>query len=105
MVTPEMPGKTRRATDIVTYICILIIAAIQFLVGYYDAGKPELWTRLLFLAFVEAGLAVLFFMHLWMESRRLLIAVLVITIFVLLALQYSWPDSFRILDGTPWTTT
>jgi cytochrome c oxidase subunit IV len=105
MVTPETPTKTRRATDVITYICILIVAALQFIVGYYDAGKPELWTRLLFLAFVEAGLAVLFFMHLWMESRRLLIAVLLVMVFVFISLQWSWPDSFRILHNTPWTTT
>jgi cytochrome c oxidase subunit IV len=105
MVTPETPSKTRAATDVITYVCILIVAALQFIVGYYGTENPNLWTRLLFLALVEAALAVLFFMHLWMESRRLLIAVFLVMIFVLISMQWSWPDSFRIRHGTPWTTT
>jgi len=51
---------------------------------------------------VEAGLALLFFMHLWAENRGLLWFVVVFTVFVLLAMQYGWTDSFRLSGGVPW---
>jgi hypothetical protein len=40
-----------------------------------------------------------------MESRRLLFAVILVMVFVLISLQWSWPDSFRILHNKPWSTT
>jgi cytochrome c oxidase subunit IV len=95
---------TRTNTYVITYFCILLIAAIQFVFTYYNADNPELWKRLLLLAIVEGILAVLFFMHLWMESRRLLFAVILVVVFVLISLQWSWPDSFRILRDKPWST-
>jgi heme/copper-type cytochrome/quinol oxidase subunit 4 len=61
-----------------------------------------MFTRMMLLACVEAVLAVLFFMHLWIDSRGLLWFVGVFTIFVLLAMQYGWTDSYRLLDGAPW---
>jgi len=104
MVTPAKP-LSRTNTYVIIYFCILFVAAIQFGFTYYNSGRPELWSRLLFLAFLEAVLAVLFFMHLWMESRRLLFAVVLVMVFVLISLQWSWPDSFRILHNKPWFTT
>jgi cytochrome c oxidase subunit IV len=103
MVTP-VRGLTRTNTYVITYVAILVLAAVQFLFTYYNFGKPELWNRLLFFAIVEAVLALLFFMHLWMESRRLLFAVILVLVFVLISLQWSWPDSFRLLRDNPWTT-
>lgn len=103
MVTPAT-GLTRTNTYVITYFAILIVAGIQFVFTFYNYGSPRLWDRLLFLALIEAVLAVFFFMHLWMESRRLLFAVILVMIFVLISLQWSWPDSFRILRDTPWRT-
>jgi caa(3)-type oxidase subunit IV len=87
---------------IAVYICILIIAALQFLVAYSNIDSGQMFTRMMLLASVEAVLAVLFFMHLWVDSRGLLWFVAVFTIFVLLAMQYGWTDSFRVLNGVPW---
>jgi cytochrome c oxidase subunit IV len=98
-------GLSRTNTYVITYLAILLVAAIQFFFAYYYAGEPGLWNRLLFLAIIEAILAVLFFMHLWMESRRLLFAVILVMVFVFISLQWSWPDSFRILRDKPWSTT
>ncbi len=60
-----------------------------------------MFVRMLILAIVEAALALLFFMHLW-ENRGLLWFVVIFTVFVLLAMQYGWTDSFRLSDGVPW---
>jgi heme/copper-type cytochrome/quinol oxidase subunit 4 len=87
---------------IVVYLCILAIAGLQFVIAYSNIDGSQMFTRMLLLACVEAVLAVLFFMHLWVDSRGLLWFVAVFTIFVLLALQYGWTDSFRLLNGVPW---
>jgi heme/copper-type cytochrome/quinol oxidase subunit 4 len=57
----------------------------------------------LVVACVEAGLAALFFMHLWTEKRGFLLFVAVFTIAVLLGLQYGWTDSYRMVTGAPFS--
>ena len=54
---------------IVIYLCILAIAAAQFVIAYQHVDGAQKFERMLFLALVEAGLAILFFMHLWAERR------------------------------------
>ncbi len=87
---------------IAVYVCILIIAALQFVVAYSNIDGSQMATRMLLLATVEAIIAVLFFMHLWVDSRGLLWFVAVFTLFVIFAMQYGWPDCFRALNGVPW---
>lgn len=102
-----MTTATQQQKDVkkyvITYFCILIIAALQFLIAYFNAGGADLWSQLLFLAIAEAILAILFFMHLWFENRGLLWSIVLVTVFVLITLQYSWTDSFRQLLGAPWS--
>jgi len=52
---------------------------------------------MLSVAVIEAGVAMLFFMHLWSEKRAFMVFVLIFTISVLLAMQYGWTDSFRLV--------
>jgi len=100
----ELAHKTGGNTKyLVTYVCILVIAALQFVVAYSNITPSQMLQRMMILACIEATLAVLFFMHLWMENRGLQWFVGVITIFVLLAMQYGWTDSFRLANGAPWT--
>ncbi len=87
---------------IVVYLCILAIAGLQFVVAYSNIDGSQMFTRMLVLACIEAVLAVLFFMHLWVDSKGLLWFVAVFTIFVLFAMQYGWTDSLRLLNGVPW---
>ena len=84
------------------YICLLVIAALQFVVAYSGAGASQMLAFMLALAVIESGLAAMFFMHLGSEKRSLLAFVGIITTFVLLALQYGWTDSYRLLSGAPW---
>jgi caa(3)-type oxidase subunit IV len=83
------------------YLVILGIAALQFVVAYSSISASQMFTRMMFLAIVEAGLALLFFMHLT-DNHGLLWFVLIFTVFVLLAMQYGWTDSFRLSNGVPW---
>ncbi|HXZ40690.1 MAG TPA: cytochrome C oxidase subunit IV family protein [Terriglobales bacterium] len=88
--------------DLVVYLCILALAAIQFVIAYQNINGDQMFVRMLIVALVEAGLALLFFMHLWSEKRAFMWASGIITVFVLFALQYGWTDSFRISHGVPW---
>src|SRR5580704_8947802 len=81
---------------LVVYICILALAALQFVIAYQNITAAQMFRRMLSVAVVEAGVAVMFFMHLWSEKRGFLLFVVVFTIFVLLAMQFGWTDSFRL---------
>ena len=113
MVTPpdvqkhEPPAKYTDPVGryLVVYGCILILAALQFVIAYTHVDAEHMFARMLFIAIAEGGLAVLFFMHLWAEKRGFLLFVLVITGFVTLAMQYGWTDSFRMEHGAPYTQT
>jgi caa(3)-type oxidase subunit IV len=101
MATAEQHGSNT-TKYLIIYICILAIAGLQFVIAYSNIDGSQMFTRMMLLACVEAVLAVLFFMHLWVDSRGLLWFVAVSTIFVLFALQYGWTDSYRLLNGVPW---
>ena len=101
MATVEAHKNTGMGKDLIVYFCLLALAAIQFFIAYQNISPTQMFERMLCVAVIEAGLALLFFMHL-SENRGLLWFVAIFTIFVLLALQYGWTDSFRLSDGVPW---
>jgi caa(3)-type oxidase subunit IV len=87
--------------DLIVYACLVALAAIQFVIAYQDISASQMFVRMLIVAIVEGGLALLFFMHLW-ENRGLRWFVIVFTVAVILGMQYGWTDSFRISSGVPW---
>lgn len=87
----------------VIYACLLILAALQFVIAYSNVSRFGMFARMLLIAIAEAGLALLFFMHLWAEKRGFLLFVLVFTGFILLAMQYGWTDSNRMNTGVPFS--
>ena len=93
---PEGIGKY-----LIVYLCILALAGLQFVIAYQSISASQMFRRMFSVAIVEAGLAVMFFMHLWAEKRGFLLFVLVFTISVLLAMQYGWTDSFRLVNCGP----
>jgi heme/copper-type cytochrome/quinol oxidase subunit 4 len=103
MTTAEAHKSSGMAQDLVVYLCILALAAIQFVIAYQNIDGTQMFVRMLIVALVEAGLALLFFMHLWTEKRAFMWSAGIITIFVLLALQYSWTDSYRMEVGAPYS--
>lgn len=88
---------------IVIYLCLLILAGVQFLVAYSHLDTSAMFARMLFIAIAEAGLALLFFMHLWAEKRGFLLFVLIFTGFALITMQYGWTDSNRMEKGVTYT--
>lgn len=105
-VKPNEPAA--RYTDpmgkyVVIYLCILVLAALQFVIAYTHVDTTAMFARMLFVAIAEAGLALMFFMHLWAEKRGFLLFVIIFTVFVLLAMQYGWTDSNRMDVGVPYS--
>ncbi|HTC45774.1 MAG TPA: cytochrome C oxidase subunit IV family protein [Candidatus Aquilonibacter sp.] len=87
--------------DVAIYICLLALAAVQFVIARQDITASQMFVRMLSVAIVEGGLALLFFMHL-SENRGLMWFVVIFTVAILLGLQYGWTDSYRLIDGVPW---
>jgi caa(3)-type oxidase subunit IV len=101
MTTAEASKTGSVGKDLVVYACLLVLAGLQFAIAFQNIDTSQMLVRMLAVAIVEAGLAVMFFMHLWTEKRGFTLFVLVFTIFVLLALQYGWTDSTRMVVGAP----
>jgi cytochrome c oxidase subunit IV len=89
--------------DLIVYVCLLVLAGLQFVLAYQNIDASQMFVRLLAVACVEAGLAELFFMHLWSEKRAFLLFVVIFTVSVLLGMQYGWTDSFRMVNGAPFS--
>jgi heme/copper-type cytochrome/quinol oxidase subunit 4 len=96
--TQKSGGMTK---DVIVYVCLLALAAIQFIIAYQGISDSQKFLRMLIVAIIEGALALLFFMHL-ADNKGLRWFVLVFTVAVLLGLQYGWTDSFRELYGVPW---
>jgi len=103
MTTAQGRDNNGIGKDLVIYVCLLALAGVQFFIAYQNIRVELMFKRMLVVACIEAGLAVLFFMHLWTEKRSLMIFVLVFTIAVLLGLQYGWTDSTRMVVGAPFS--
>lgn len=101
MTTAEAGKSAGLGKDLVVYLCLLVLAGIQFAIAFQNIDTSQMFVRMLAVAIVEAGLAVMFFMHLWSEKRGFVLFVLVFTIFVLLTMQYGWTDSTRMVVGAP----
>ncbi|MGB8063890.1 MAG: cytochrome C oxidase subunit IV family protein [Candidatus Sulfotelmatobacter sp.] len=101
MATAEDHKRSGMGKDLVVYLCILALAAMQFVIAYQSISASQMFVRMLIVAIVEATLALLFFMHL-KDNRGLLWFFVIFAGFVLLAMQYGWTDSFRLVDGVPW---
>ncbi|MGB6774853.1 MAG: cytochrome C oxidase subunit IV family protein [Terriglobales bacterium] len=103
MTTAQAHNSNGIGKDLVIYFCLLVLAGLQFVIAYQNLDPSQMLWRMLSVAVIEAGLAVMFFMHLWTEKRGFVIFVLVFTISVLLAMQYGWTDSTRMVIGAPFS--
>jgi cytochrome c oxidase subunit IV len=88
-------------TYFVIYFFILAIAGLQVVIAYQNIDGAQMFLRMLSLAIIQAGLAIMFFMHMKTERRSLLLTLIPATLFVLLMMNMIWSDSNRILDGAP----
>ena len=101
MTAAETHKSSGMGKDLIVFVCILALAGIQFIIAYQDISASQMLVRMLSVAIIEAGLALLFFMHL-SENRGLKWFVLIFLVAVTLGMQYGWTDSFRLVNGAPW---
>jgi len=101
--TAEQHKSDGIGKDLIVYVCLLALAGLQFVIAYQNIDPSQMFVRMLAVACVEAGLAELFFMHLWSEKRSFLLFVVIFTVAVLLGMQYGWSDSFRMVTGAPFS--
>jgi heme/copper-type cytochrome/quinol oxidase subunit 4 len=101
MTTAETHKSGGMTKDLIVWACILALAGLQFIIAYQDISASQMFVRMLSVAIIEAALALLFFMDL-SENRGLKWFFGIFIVFVLLAMQYGWTDSFRLTDGVPW---
>jgi heme/copper-type cytochrome/quinol oxidase subunit 4 len=101
MTTAETHKSGGMTKDLIVWACILALAGLQFVIAYQDISASQMFVRMLSVAIIEAALALLFFMDL-SENRGLKWFFGIFIVFVLLAMQYGWTDSFRLTDGVPW---
>jgi len=88
-------------TDMIVYGCILALSGLQVVLAYQHTQGTQLMVRMLAVALIQAGLGVMYFMHLRDERRNLLLALIPATVFVLLMMNMIWSDSFRLLHMRP----
>jgi heme/copper-type cytochrome/quinol oxidase subunit 4 len=101
MTTTDAHKDSGIGKDLIIYIFLLMLAGIQFVIAYQNISASQMFERMLIVAIIEAGLALLFFMHL-NENRGLRWFVVIFTVAVLLGLQYGWTDAHRLVNGVPW---
>jgi heme/copper-type cytochrome/quinol oxidase subunit 4 len=88
-----IPGMKSNAGILVVLLCIV---GIEVVLTYQHMGTHKLIVSLLVLAFIEAGLAVMYFMHMKYERPTFFWEVILVMLFILLMLEHLWPDALRL---------
>jgi cytochrome c oxidase subunit 4 len=87
----------RSSAPVVVWLGMVLLVAMQVVVAY--AHLPA-WVRvpsLLALALVEAGLGLMYFMHLKHEHPVFRWSFVSVLLFVLLMMNQIWPDAYRLV--------
>ena len=90
--THTLPGMKSNAGILVLLLCIV---GIEVFFTYQHMSTHALIVALLVLAFAEAGIAAMYFMHLRYERSSLLWS-MILLVFVLIMLDHIWPDALRL---------
>jgi heme/copper-type cytochrome/quinol oxidase subunit 4 len=83
---------------IAIWVGLLCIVGIETFLTTLQLSTHKLLVALLLLAFAEAVIALLFFMHLKYEKPNLFWSLVPAVIFVLFMMNHIWPDAYRMLN-------
>jgi len=83
---------------ITIWVGLLCIVGIETFLTTLQLSTHRLLAALLVLAFIEAGIALLYFMHLKYEKPSLFWSLVPAVIFVLFMMNHIWPDAYRMLN-------
>ena len=81
---------------VIVWLGLIFIVAAEVLLAYAHLRTPVLVGSLLALAALEAGAALLFFMHLKYERPTLFWSLIPALIFVLVLMDHFWADALRL---------
>jgi heme/copper-type cytochrome/quinol oxidase subunit 4 len=93
--TNHVPGMKEY---IAIWVGLLCIVGIETFLTTLHLSTHKLLAALLILAFIEAGIALLYFMHLKYEKPNLFWSLVPAVIFVLFMMNHIWPDAYRMLN-------
>jgi len=93
MTTAEASGMKKY---VAVYLALLVITAVQFIIGYQNIEGSRLAVRFLTFAVIDTILVVLFFMNLGSEKPVFVKFLVYFMLFVLATMNYIWTDSFRL---------
>jgi len=93
MSSNQEPGMSSYAGIV---IGLMIIVVIEVILTYQHLPVRTLLFSLLCLSCVEAFVGIMYLMHVKYESPLLFWTVFPATIFVLVLLNYVWPDAYRM---------
>jgi len=97
--------RTQREPRLALYVAVwaglLLIVAAEVGLTYVHLPVGTRLAGLLALACVEAGLGLLYFMHLRFERAILFWSLVPTLLFVLLLLDHLWPDALRLQHLRP----
>jgi cytochrome c oxidase subunit 4 len=82
----------------VVWVSLLCIVGLEVFATYRDFSAHALLAILLVFAFIEAGIGLLYFMHLKYDRPILLWSFVISIVFVLLMMNQIWPDAYRMVN-------
>jgi len=82
--------------NVAIWVGLLVIVAIETVIALQHPPARTLLVSLLCLAFLEAAIGVLYFMHLKYESAKLFWSLIPILLFVLFMMDHVWADAYRM---------
>jgi heme/copper-type cytochrome/quinol oxidase subunit 4 len=95
METNHEPGMKEY---VAIWVGLLCIVGIETFLTSMNLSTHGLLAALLILAFIEAGIALLYFMHLKYEKPNLFWSLVPAVIFVLFMMNHIWPDAYRMVN-------
>ncbi|HEX9348602.1 MAG TPA: cytochrome C oxidase subunit IV family protein [Gemmatimonadales bacterium] len=82
---------------VVVWFALLAIVAVEVVVTLAHPPTGLLLAGLLLLAGIEAGLGLLYFMHLKYERRSFMWSVILAVVIAVVLMDHFWLDAFRLL--------
>lgn len=82
---------------ILVWLALLGIVALEVILTLLRLPTGVLLTELLLLAFIEAALALMYFMHLRYERRSFAWSVILAVVITVVLMDHFWFDAFRLL--------
>jgi cytochrome c oxidase subunit IV len=83
---------------VLVWIGLLCMAGIKVFITYQGFSTHIQLAMLLVLALIEAGIGLLYFMHLKYDRPVLLWTFVLSIVFVLLMMNQIWPDAYRMVS-------